>query len=128
MAKDFATWHGVKQHIDTETKVPFFTEREIWWCSIGLNVGYEIYGKGRDFARPILVIKKYSRFSFLGIPMTSKLNKASSFTYPIECKGNESLLLFTQARTYDARRLCSRMDKLKQDAFMEIKQTYKDSF
>jgi hypothetical protein len=40
--KDFWHWHAKKlvMHIGDEQRV-YFNEREIWWCSLGLNVGYE---------------------------------------------------------------------------------------
>lgn len=39
-------WNTLKKRLTTSTTPKLFREREIWWCSIGLNVGYEVYGKG----------------------------------------------------------------------------------
>ena len=41
--KDFQGWHTLKQNLDKRqsTSVPTIKEREIWWCSIGVNVGDE---------------------------------------------------------------------------------------
>ncbi len=121
MTKDFSNWHHLKQDIDTQHKPPLFREREIWWCSIGVNIGYEILGKGNNFTRPVLVIKKYSAFSFLGIPMTSQIQKANYFTYLIDCKGKPSLLLLSQIRTFDARRLNQNIEKIGKECFEEVK-------
>lgn len=41
MKKDFNSWSQLKQKIDSQEKFPYFEEREIWWCSIGLNIGHE---------------------------------------------------------------------------------------
>lgn len=49
-----------------------FKEREVWWCSIGMNIGVEIYGKGKKFTRPVLIFRKFNKDSFLGIPFTSQ--------------------------------------------------------
>ena len=41
--KDFEGWHTVKQNLDSRQagSVPGIKEQEIWWCSIGVNVGNE---------------------------------------------------------------------------------------
>jgi len=41
MKKDFQKWHGKKSTIDQIEKRPFFHEGEIWWCVLGVNVGFE---------------------------------------------------------------------------------------
>jgi hypothetical protein len=46
--------------VDAPQKNSLFKEREVWWCSIGLNVGDEEFWKGAYFTRPVLVFKKYS--------------------------------------------------------------------
>ncbi len=69
----FNDWNGLKQdlHFDKDLKeIPFYHEREIYWVYLGQNIGTEIYGKGKDHMRPVLVLKKF-RNSFLGVPLTS---------------------------------------------------------
>ena len=44
---------------------PSFKEGELWWCSIGINVGVEIFGKGPDAVRPVVIFKKINKFLFL---------------------------------------------------------------
>ena len=121
MEKDFDSWNGFKKNLDKNHKPPLFREREIWWCSIGINVGYEIFGKGSNFTRPVLVLKKYSAFSFFGIPLTSQTHKANHFTYHIDCKGKPSLLLLSQIRIFDARRLYGKLEKINENEFDSIK-------
>ena len=124
MQKDFDTWNNFKKNIDKHHKPPLFREREIWWCSIGINIGYEILGKGNNFTRPVLVIKKYSAFSFLGIPMSSQMQKANHLTYQINCKDTPSLLLFSQMRIFDARRLHQNIEKIGKESFEDIKKSF----
>jgi hypothetical protein len=45
MEKDFWKWHSLKSEIEGHVFVSPFYEREIWWCSIGANVGAEEDGK-----------------------------------------------------------------------------------
>ena len=69
----FLAWIGVKQKLDAhEYNPPLITEGDLWWCAIGENVGIESAGKGRNFTRPVIVLKKFGRHGFLGIPTTTK--------------------------------------------------------
>ena len=35
------------------------------------HVGYEIDGKDRDLSRPVVVLRKYTQYSFLALPLTT---------------------------------------------------------
>lgn len=59
MAKDFDGWNTKKKLAHAINKRPFFHEREIWYCALGVNVGFEQDGKGKDFLRPVIGIKKF---------------------------------------------------------------------
>ena len=39
MQKDFDGWNDVKKKTHIENSRPFFREREVWWASLGLNMG-----------------------------------------------------------------------------------------
>lgn len=75
--KHFDEWNTVKKHTHDSSRIPAIKEGEIWWCAIGENVGIEINGKHERFSRPVLVLKKLSRFGFMGIPLTSQEHKGS---------------------------------------------------
>lgn len=63
----FDKWNAVKKKLQDETRVRYFRERQVWWCSIGQNLGSESYGKGETFTRPVLVFKKLSGEIFFGV-------------------------------------------------------------
>jgi mRNA interferase MazF len=73
MKKDYSEWHEKKTDIElsSETRV-FFHEREVWWCSLGANVGFEQDGKGIKFARPVIVFKKFNKEVFWALPLSTK--------------------------------------------------------
>lgn len=119
MEKNFADWHSIKIKLDARHEAPTFQEREIWWCAIGVNVGYEIYGKSDIFTRPVLVIRKFSRFTFLGVPLTSK-RKDGLYSCHIHFKNEKGSALLDQVRTLDSRRLIERMGYLTDEQFGEI--------
>lgn len=58
--KDYKNWHNLKLKIENNgtKKKKKFREREIWWCSLGENIGFEQDGKNEKFERPILVLRK----------------------------------------------------------------------
>ena len=64
--KDFKKWMGVKEKIDRVAITRTIREGEIWWSSVGENVGTEICGKGDIYIRPVLVFRKMNRSGFLG--------------------------------------------------------------
>lgn len=57
----------------------YFKEGDIWWCSIGFNIGSESYGKGENFRRPVLVIKKLSSDLCIALPITSQCKLGTWF-------------------------------------------------
>ncbi|EGK5674629.1 type II toxin-antitoxin system PemK/MazF family toxin, partial [Campylobacter jejuni] len=54
----FDEWNEVKKHIEKE-KNKIVKKQKIYWIKIGKNIGSEIFGKGRVFARPVLVINVF---------------------------------------------------------------------
>lgn len=95
-------------------------------CSVGVNVGAEIDGKNshdetkKEFTRPILIFKKLSHNTFLGVPMTSK-TKTGSWYYPILFKNSESQLVLSQIKTFDSRRLQRKIGQVNENEFHKIK-------
>src|SRR3989339_695352 len=104
MTKDFDGWHPLKKQLDAKTGLPTFKEREIWWCSVGVNVGFELYGKGQVFTRPVLVIRKFGASTFFGAPLTTSI-KPGYYRIPYILQGKQGFVVLDQTRTYDARRL-----------------------
>ncbi len=117
--KDFDGWHHIKQTIDNNSKPPFFNEREVWWLSIGVNIGYEIFGKGETFTRPVVIVKKMGKYTFLGVPLTSK-RRDMPLNVPIDFDGKNGSALITQMRTLDSRRLVNRIGTLGNKQFDSI--------
>ena len=58
MKKDFKKWHTQKSDLHENKTRVFFHEREIWFTSLGANIGFEQDGRGDDFLRPIVILKK----------------------------------------------------------------------
>jgi len=100
----FDKWNTLKKRLDKKEKIIKFSNANIYFMSIGKNIGYESYGKDQLFLRPVLVYKKLSKTTFLGIPLTSKQREGSyyfSFNYK---KDKTSTAMFNQMRVFDIRR------------------------
>lgn len=68
--KLYDKWNHFKKTLDSiNITIPFF-EKEIWSIAIGVNIDIEIDGKGGNFERPVLVIKKFNRNYALVLPIT----------------------------------------------------------
>jgi len=115
----FAKWAVLKEEIHFEKEAPFFKEREIWWTSIGFNIGFEQRGKNDKFERPVLVIKKFNRNIFWGIPLTSK-SKEGKYYYPLVVHGIHASAILSQIRLLDAKRMIRRIEIIDEGHFEEI--------
>ena len=50
---------------------PFVSEGDIWWASVGENVGSEINGKSDLFSRPVVIYKKLAHGFYSVVPTTT---------------------------------------------------------
>ncbi len=118
--KDFDKWCKQKKKIGSGSIGRNFSEREVWVIKMGLNVGYEQDGKGDEYLRPVVVLKKFNKRVFLGIPLT-KTEKDLPFYYIFEFKNKKSTAILSQVRLFDTKRLKFRYGKVSQYDFLEIK-------
>jgi len=110
--KRFLEWIGLKEKIhNNESVPPLFKEGEIWWAYLGENVGNEINGKAKQFTRPVFVYKKYDKYSFLGLPLTTTLKKGSWYV-EIDFIGIKQTVVLSQGRNLDYRRFKEKIGEL----------------
>ena len=125
MNKNFTDWNLLKQRLDNKQGLPTFKEREIWWCSLGVNIGHEENGKNEFFSRPILVVRKFNSNIFLGIPLTTKI-KENRYYHQISFKETKQCAMLSQIRVWESRRLMDKMGKISWDEFDEIRKKLSD--
>ena len=121
--KRFDEWNIVKKNLHANDKIQNFSEGEIWWCGMGENVGIEINGKSEYFSRPVLVFRKYSRYGFMGIPLTSKLHDDKWHAY-FRFHGKDEWAALSQAKTISASRLYKRLGKADETDMAIIKDKF----
>ncbi len=122
MDKDFDVWNNLKKQIDCKQGILYFKEGEIWWIHAGLNIGFEINGKGKEFMRPILIVRKYNKYSFLAIPLsTSKIT--NQYKVPVGLiDDKEAVAVLSQIKNVDSRRLINKIGSLEKNLFKIVKE------
>jgi mRNA interferase MazF len=130
MKKDFDTWHKKKSAINDIVARPGFHEREIWFCYLGANVGFEQDGNQEEFLRPVVVLKKFNNEIFWAIPLTkSQKNhnrKSEQYYYSFSfIPGIISTAILSQIRLIDARRLSRHIGSMTETEFGELKKKLK---
>jgi len=120
MTKDFWEWHAVKDSLEAEENKADFHEREVWLVSFGANLGHEEGGKSEKFLRPAIIIKKFNRDRFWGIPLTHTI-KSYVHYYPIEINGQKGSALLHQLRSLDRKRLFQRIGTVSESDFIQLK-------
>jgi|SRR3989344_1758794 len=121
MQKEFQRWHVLKSHLHESDNKQYFHERDIWWCSLGCNVGAEEDGKGDIFSRPVLIIRKFGPDLYWALPLTSTMRRGFFYYQFSMTNGRRSTAIVSQLRILDVRRLVRRMGKMQKDDFEEIK-------
>jgi len=121
----FDRWNIQKKEIQKSSKRLFFKEREIWFCSMGENIGDEEAGKGKMFLRPVLILKKFNNNIFWGIPLFTTL-KGGIFYFQFSFLKNViSSAIFSQLRLFDSMRLQYKRGYMNKENFLELKQKLK---
>ncbi|MEK7565317.1 MAG: type II toxin-antitoxin system PemK/MazF family toxin [Patescibacteria group bacterium] len=100
-----------------------FKQGEIWWCSLGMNLGEEIFGKGIKFTRPVLVFRKFTSNSFLGLPLTRQ-EKQGTWYVEITMHGSKNWVMLNQIRVLDKKRLVDRIGTLDDTDFKKVKEGF----
>jgi mRNA interferase MazF len=126
--KDFDSWNISKKQINNMVFNKFYHSREIWWCKLGVNIGFEQDGTGDEYERPVLTLKGFSKKVCLIIPLTASLKK-NKYYIPIgKVAEKEAQAIISQIRLIDTRRFIERECVLKKEIFEIIKKAIKDLF
>lgn len=120
MVKDFNNWNIEKQNLEYNSIDDIvFHKGEIWWCSIGVNIGSEQDGKNKLYERPVLVLRKFNNRMAWVLPMTTK-NGDSDYYYQLEHAGIVSSVILSQLRLASVKRFRRLIRKISQNQFSLI--------
>ena len=116
----FDIWNAKKKFLNVKRRNLLFKEGEIWWCSIGINIGEEVYGKGEYFRRPVVIFKKLARNSCIVIPTTTQ-KKEGSWFHHLHIRNKDRWVMMNQMRFISANRLWVRESSLSEEEFEGLK-------
>jgi mRNA interferase MazF len=122
MSKDFNVWNSRKIIIHEDSSGVFFHEREVWFASLGLNIGFEQDGKGGDFLRPVVIIKKFNNNLLWAVPTTSKPRYGKYYmkiSFGIRDKYTNAIL--SQIRPIDSKRLKYKVGIIDNSTYSDMK-------
>ena len=102
----------------------YFREREVWFCHVGLNLGHEQDGRHEKLLRPVIVLRKFNKDIFLGLPLTSKV-KNDKFHYRLYWnKKGVSWAILSQIRLMDRKRLFRKIGMISELDNLELKKKF----
>lgn len=123
----FQNWSEEKIRLDSADYPSFyFKERQIWWASLGKNIGHEIDGKNKQFTRPVLILAKYSPLMCLVLPLTTRIKEDRPYQFQITINNRVTAVLIEQARTLSSKRLVDKVTTLEKNIFHQIKAKFID--
>lgn len=125
MQKDFDGWNIIKKQVNETIFSDYIHEREVWWCSLGVNIGFEEDGKNVSFERPVLILKKFSKEVVLIVPLSTKV-KNHPYHFPHLHDGQEYSALLSQIRVISTKRLLRMIYRMDEQIFDIIKQTARE--
>jgi len=112
--KNHDDWNNVKKILNWMEIPLIFEECEIWWIAYGVNIGNEIDGKGTEYGRPALIIKKFNDYSFFAVPLSVIKNFKPNIHVPIlhPSLKSDTCAVLIQARSFGNERLLERIGVL----------------
>ncbi len=120
VAEKFVSWIKIKIRTHFNNAIFDFYERQIWWASVGQNVGVEQNGKNATFERPVLIFKRFNNEQFWALPISTKI-KINKYCYVFRQCGKEFCVNLSQMRVMDRKRLLRRLEDLPHSDFVAVK-------
>lgn len=125
--QEFNDWIEVKIDVNHRGLKFNFSEGEVWWCAIGRNVGVEINGKGKEFVRPVFVLRKLNKRSFMAVPLTSQEHSGAWYVN-FRFKNMQEYAALSQVRIVSVARLYRRIGRADEMDVLRIRQGFHDLF
>lgn len=133
MEKYFDEWNEVKKELTQNERKLGIKSREIFWVKIGQNIGFEQNGKGKNFARPVIVVRQLTKDLFLGIPTTTTLREDNDYFHKFNYTtyNNEAVnvcALILQVKVFSTKRVMNKIGMIHKEDFGTIIEKSKKLF
>ena len=122
-------WNKAKKLTESKERRIGIKPRELFWVKIGQNIGSEEYGKGANFTRPVIIIRKLTHDLFLGVPTTTSIKNNDyfhNFEFNNKTKGKvNTTAMILQAKVFSTKRLMNRIGMVDKENFKKIQEKIK---
>lgn len=128
MEENFDKWNQIKKNVQEDEKNRLFKQRDIFFINMGQNIGFEQNGKGENFVRPIVILKKITNQMFIGIPLSSQIKDGDwffKFEFNIKDKISLNIAILPQIRMFSSKRLLNKIGVMKIEDFEKMKDKIK---
>jgi mRNA interferase MazF len=126
MLKNFDNWNEDKKKIHATNENRLYHARDVWWCSLGVNVGFEEDGKGQGAERPMLIIHGFNKKLCWAVPLSTS-EKINRYYIPVGIvDGKKSAAIISQMRLIDTKRFINYIGFIDKEPFDTTKQAIKD--
>ena len=122
MQKDFDSWNTIKKKTN-DLGSPRVRVGDIHWCAMGLNVGRECDGKGANYRRPVVILRKYSNDMVFVLPLTTNIHSGDWY-FDINIKNIKNQVVLAQGKTMDTKRLSKKLGELSVNKMRQIMDAY----
>lgn len=123
--KIFVDWTKLKVRVHLSDKEVYPKVREIWWVSLGQNIGVEVNGKNDNFERPVVIIKVFNNLGVLVAPISSKIKEDKYFIKFVNHEGEENIINMSQIRSISTKRFLRKVGDLSVEDFEKVKESYR---
>ena len=106
-----------KEQLNDSKGTALFHEREVLWCALGANVGFEQDGNSELFTRPVVIISKFNLDACLVVPLTAKPKKGQYYFSVGDVSGRDAVAVLSQIRFVDRKRLALKIATMEHDTF-----------
>src|SRR3989344_7085690 len=127
MQKDFDGWNDSKKKLHRQVFAPLYHRREVWWVSLGVNIGTEIDGTGKQYDRPVVVIKGFNENQCFTVALTGRYRK-DPYHYPVGIVGDrEASAVLSQIRIVDTKRFVKKIGMLDEAIYDKLLEHLKET-
>jgi len=129
--KEFDKWNEVKKATHKIERKLTIKPKDIYWLKIGQNIGHEEYGKGKNFLRPVIIVRQLTKELFIGIPTTTATKEDNDYFHNIAYTNKKgetinSVAMLLQFRVFSKKRLLNKIGTLNKKSYVEIIEKLKE--
>lgn len=125
--KQFDMWNSIKKRVNSLSP-RLYTVREIWWCKLGVNVGFEQDGNGEQYQRPVVIVRSFGGKVCMIVPLTTSTHK-HNLRIPVGLvDGKNASAILSQIKTIDTRRLSEKISFMDKDRFTHLIENIRSLF